>query len=242
MGLKVYNGSSWSSQASAFKLYNGAAWTDITRGYVFDGSSWRQFWPEAPANIVSPTVSTNIGFSAGSTLTSTTGVWTNNPTSYSYQWQRGPTDNSSFSNISGATSSSYTLGTSDIGYTVRVVVTATNARGSTSVNVWYLQGTPVTPAPLTGLSASKTGSGSFFASWNSALGAGANGATTAYRVYHQYGGSVVTIGTNSTSISVSGITSPNRQVSVYPLYRSPSFGSVDLEGNGQSVTILNIYP
>lgn len=242
MGLKVYNGSSWSSQASAFKLYNGAAWTDITRGYVFDGSSWRQFWPEAPANIVSPTVSTNIGFSAGSTLTSTTGVWTNNPTSYSYQWQRGPTDNSNFSNISGANSSSYTLGTSDIGYSVRVVVTATNARGSTSVNVWYIQGSPVTPAQLTGLSASKTGSGSFFASWNSALGAGAGGATTAYRVRHEYGSNAVTIGTNSTSISVSGITSPNRQISVTTLYRSPSFGSFDLEGNGQSVTILNIYP
>lgn len=242
MGLKVYNGSSWSSQASAFKLYNGSAWININRGYVFDGTQWRQYWPEAPANIVAPTVTTNSGFGSGSTLTSTTGFWTNNPTSYTYQWQRGPTDNSSYSNISGATSSSYTLTNSDIGYSVRVVVTATNARGSTSVNAWYIQGSPVTPANLTGLSASKTGSGSFFASWNAAAGAGANGATTAYRVTHQYGGSVVTIGTNSTSISVSGITSPNRSISVVPLYRSPSFGGIDLEGNGQNVTIIGIYP
>jgi len=242
MGLYLYNGSSWSSQASAFKLYNGSAWTNITRGYVFDGATWRQFWPEAPANIVAPTVSASSGFQAGSTLSSTTGFWTNNPTSYGYQWQRGPTDNSNFSNISGATSSNYTLTTSDIGYSVRVVVTATNARGSTSVPAWLLQGTSVTPAALTGLSASKTGSGTFFASWNSSLGAGTGGATTAYRVTHSYGSSNIQIGTNSTSITVSGITSPNRQVSVAPLYRSPSFGGMDLEANGQSVTIIGIYP
>lgn len=243
MGLKVYNGSSWSSQASAFKLYNGSAWVNINRGYVFDGSQWRQYWPEAPANIVSPTVTSTTGNNAGSIFSTTTGVWTNNPTSYTYQWQRGPTDNSSYSNIAGATSSSYTITTSDIGYSVRVVVTATNARGSTSVAAWLVQGSPISPAPITGLTASKTGSGSFFASWNSSLGAGANGATTLYRVTHEYGGNVVQIGTNSTSISVSGITSPNRQVSVAALFRWPGLLFLgDLEGSGQSVTIMNIYP
>jgi hypothetical protein len=65
----------------------------------------------------------------GQTLTATTGSWMNSPTSYSYVWQHC---SSSCSTIAGATQSSYTLQASDVGDTVDVVVTATNANGSGS--------------------------------------------------------------------------------------------------------------
>ncbi len=65
------------------------------------------------------------------TLSTTRGVWTNRPTSYAYQWQDCDGSGGNCANISGATSSSYTLAASDVGHTIRVVVTASNRAGST---------------------------------------------------------------------------------------------------------------
>ena len=80
-----------------------------------------------PANTAVPTISGTV--SIGQVLTSTTGTWTGVPTpTYTYQWQRGTT------NISGATSSTYTIQLGDGGYTLRCVVTATNVVGSVSAN------------------------------------------------------------------------------------------------------------
>jgi hypothetical protein len=67
----------------------------------------------------------------GEVLTTTNGTWTNNPTSYTYQWQHcssGP----GCSNISGATASSYTIVSGDAGDTIVVIVTAYNAGGQAS--------------------------------------------------------------------------------------------------------------
>jgi hypothetical protein len=67
----------------------------------------------------------------GQTLTASQGTWTNSPTSYAYQWQHC-TASLSCSNISGATGSSYTLQSSDVGDLVDVVVKASNFGGSAS--------------------------------------------------------------------------------------------------------------
>ena len=64
----------------------------------------------------------------GHTASVTTGSWTNSPTSYLYQWYQADTGTA----ISGATSSTYTFGTADIGHTITVSVTAINAAGSSS--------------------------------------------------------------------------------------------------------------
>ena len=77
------------------------------------------------------------------TLTTTNGSWTNSPTSYSYQWQDCTT--SGCTAISGATGSSYTLTSSDVGDKLDVVVTATNAGGSASAT--SAQTTSVVPTP-----------------------------------------------------------------------------------------------
>lgn len=67
----------------------------------------------------------------GQVLTSDQGSWTGNPTSYAYQWQHCDADNLlSCSNVAGATASTYTLRVFDLGYRLRVLVTAKNAKGS----------------------------------------------------------------------------------------------------------------
>ena len=77
-----------------------------------------------PVNTAAPVISGSL--TVGSTLSCTQGTWSNSPTSYAYQWQRGGT------NISGATSSTYVTVTADGGTSVGCLVTATNASGSAS--------------------------------------------------------------------------------------------------------------
>ncbi len=88
--------------------------------------------PPAPVNTALPTL---WGWPwEGQTKSATTGTWSGSPTSYAYQWQDCNTSGEGCSNISGATSSSYTLTAGDVGHTVRVVVTASNAGGSTQAS------------------------------------------------------------------------------------------------------------
>lgn len=204
MGLKVFNGSSWSSQASNFSLYNGSSWTQVQRGYVYDGTQWRQFWPEAPANIAAPTISGITSYlGVGQTATCSTGTWTNSGT-ITYQWQRAFwSSSSSWSNISGATSSSYFAGASQTSYDLRCAVTNTNARGATTV---FTSNTGVIPAAiLTGLTGSKQGQNKALLSWNPSLGAGA------YLIQYQYVGIIplTNVYTTSTSYFIDASMYPN---------------------------------
>jgi hypothetical protein len=70
----------------------------------------------------------------GKTLTAGNGVWTNTPTSFTYQWQRCNADGSSCVNIATATKKTYLLAAADVDHTIRVVVTATNADGHNTAN------------------------------------------------------------------------------------------------------------
>ena len=83
-----------------------------------------------PSNTGVPVVSGTA--QQGSTLSTSNGSWTGSPTSYAYQWQRCDSTGSNCSTISGATSGSYNLTSSDVGHTLRSAVTATNPGGSTS--------------------------------------------------------------------------------------------------------------
>ena len=67
------------------------------------------------------------------------GTWTNSPTAYTRQWRRGNPSSgggepTSYSNISGATSSTYTTTSSDDGKYIICRITATNAVGSNTVS------------------------------------------------------------------------------------------------------------
>ncbi len=77
----------------------------------------------------------------GQVLTTTTGIWTQYPTSYAYQWQRDEVA------IVGATASTYTLTSADVGHLINVTVTATNTVG-TSFPVEARQLGPIA-SPLT---------------------------------------------------------------------------------------------
>src|SRR6202043_2775373 len=77
-----------------------------------------------PTNSSAPTISGTA--QVGQTLTATTGVWTHNPTSFTYQWNRAGTA------ISGATASTYVPVSADVGNTLTISVTATNSLGSST--------------------------------------------------------------------------------------------------------------
>lgn len=77
----------------------------------------------APVNSVAPAIS---GVAqVGEVLTAYPGVWSGAP-SFAYQWKNEGT------NLSGATSQTYTLQASDAADTITVTVTATNSEGSAS--------------------------------------------------------------------------------------------------------------
>jgi len=82
-----------------------------------------------PVNTSPPTIEGRLF--AGQTIRAGNGGWINNPTRFSYQWLRCDEKGAGCGRISGATSGSYTLTSSDVGHTMIVLVTASNSAGST---------------------------------------------------------------------------------------------------------------
>jgi subtilisin family serine protease len=84
----------------------------------------------APANTALPTISGTA--QTGQTLSSSTGSWTESPTSYAYQWQRCDTTGAKCAAIEAATTSTYAISQADVGSTLRVAVTASNSSGASA--------------------------------------------------------------------------------------------------------------
>jgi hypothetical protein len=103
------------------------------------GTSSRDSLPSAvikpaPANAPVNTARPAISGSAfeGNPLTASNGTWNGATATYTYQWQRCDTAGAGCHSISDATSQTYTPTALDVGNTLRVVVTASNAFGSGS--------------------------------------------------------------------------------------------------------------
>ena len=111
--------------------------------------------PAAPTNTTAPQVSGTA--TQGNTLTTTNGSWTGSPTKFTYAWQDCNASGASCAGISGATASSYTLQASDVGDTVRSVVTATNSGGSASASSSAVG--PIASSGTSGGGGTTTGSG-----------------------------------------------------------------------------------
>jgi hypothetical protein len=79
-----------------------------------------------PVNTVAPSISGTT--QQGSTLTASNGTWSNGPTGFTYAWERCASGTCSA--ISGATASTYALTSADVGDTIKVAVTASNAGGA----------------------------------------------------------------------------------------------------------------
>jgi RHS repeat-associated protein len=85
----------------------------------------------APVNDSPPTISG--AARDGQTLTADKGTWRARPAaSFAYQWRRCDTVGANCADIAGATGSTYGQTSSDVGKTIRVVVTGSNTHGSSS--------------------------------------------------------------------------------------------------------------
>ena len=101
-----------------------------------DGSAAAQ--SDATSTVASATVPRNTDRpiisgtpEVGEVLTSDDGSWTGSPTSFAYQWQHCEADNiASCLDIPGAAGKTYATRAADIGYRLRIQVTAKNANGS----------------------------------------------------------------------------------------------------------------
>ena len=124
---------------------SGVLWTDWTAKDSFpafkrvigevdaravDCSKLKGGPPGKPANETLPTISGSAA--EGATLWVDQGRWRGwEPPAYDYRWQRCDASGAACSEIAGATASTYVLGASDVGRTIRVVVAARNSAGTT---------------------------------------------------------------------------------------------------------------
>jgi GH25 family lysozyme M1 (1,4-beta-N-acetylmuramidase) len=86
----------------------------------------------APAATSPPTIQGTP--QAGQTLSALVGTWNGSPTAFAFQWRRCTAGDSTCAVIPGASATNYTVTPGDIGATLSLVVTATGAGGSRSVN------------------------------------------------------------------------------------------------------------
>jgi hypothetical protein len=83
---------------------------------------------QVPAMLTPPSISGTPR--PGAVLKASSGTWSGNPTSYVYRWQRCNAAGRACRSIAGAKAPSYLLTSSDVGATLRVVVTARNPAGN----------------------------------------------------------------------------------------------------------------
>ena len=148
---------SWTEVKSVFHKRNGA-WTEVLNVFRKTSGSWVKVFSASkiPGNTVAPTI-TGSGYLFGTLTNTNLGTWTNTPTSYARQWRRGNPSSgggepTSYSNISGATSSTYVTTSSDNGKYVVCQVTATNAVGNNlavSNSIYISKYAPVSLLPYT---------------------------------------------------------------------------------------------
>ncbi|HEX4187041.1 MAG TPA: S8 family serine peptidase [Solirubrobacteraceae bacterium] len=86
--------------------------------------------PSRPVNTAPPAIAGTA--KTGQTLTAAPGSWTEGPTSYAYQWQRCDASGSKCAPVEGETAATYSLSQADVGSTLRVDVTASNAAGASA--------------------------------------------------------------------------------------------------------------
>jgi hypothetical protein len=157
-----------------------------------------------PVNTVAPVVSGTA--TLGQTLSTTNGTWTGTATiTYTYQWQRG--GGSSYTNITSATNSTYTLVQADVSLRVRCVVTGTNGVGNSSANSNATSDvSPNVPGAPTGVAATVTSTTSVLVAYTAPSSNGGS-TITSYTATSSPGGITGTVSqSGSGTIAVTGLT------------------------------------
>ena len=122
-----YKAVTYSSSSNPVANYAGGTSQNVSFSlYVTLGSA-----ASAPTNTTLPAISGGASATQGVQLTADNGVWDGSPTGYTQKWQQCNSGGTGCVDISGATGPTYTPLAGDVGKTLRVVVTATNASGST---------------------------------------------------------------------------------------------------------------
>ena len=127
-GWRYSSGNTFTGDIDEVSVFKGALTSDqVTAHYaaVTGGGAG-----SAPVNTALPVVSGS--FTPGQTVSTTNGTWQNGVSSYAYQWRRCDSAGANCADISGATAQTYAVQAADMTFTLRAVVTATNASGSTS--------------------------------------------------------------------------------------------------------------
>ncbi len=108
-----------------------------------------------PPNTAPPTITGSTV--VGEALTANPGTWTGSGITFAYLWSRCDASGAACTDITTATQSTYNLVTADVGKTLRVKVTGTNASGSNAVT--SAQSAIVTTAPAPPATGCPTGTG-----------------------------------------------------------------------------------
>jgi hypothetical protein len=118
--------------AASCLLVGGLALSQSTRTGSTSGLTFRDIaYTSRPVNVTKPKI-TGVA-KKGKTLKASHGTWKNNPTSYTYHWERCNHSGGSCTRIHGSTgnAASHTLKltAADVGHTIRVKVIASNSAG-----------------------------------------------------------------------------------------------------------------
>ncbi len=100
----------------------------LQQEYSNDGSVCGLHYVGIPANTVRPALTGVVAL--GQSLSASQGSWTQEPTTYAYQWLRCTVKGTGCAKISGATAASHTVVAADAGHTLEAQVAATNSRGT----------------------------------------------------------------------------------------------------------------
>jgi hypothetical protein len=247
-----------STDGSTWAAISGATGSSYTLGVADEGATIdvvvtaSDAYGQVPATSAAvgpvhsnPPVNTTAPLLAGTTqrtytLTATQGSWNGPGNSYYYQWQRSP-DGVTWTNIAGATASTYALAVGDEGDDVHVLVTASNLDGvyTQASNATTQIIAPFPPANVTPPTISGTAQRSSILS--ATLGAWTGpGNVYSYQWQRDWGEGYVAISGATSSAYTLGVADEGSTVRVLVTAANPD--ATIVEASQPTTTVLSAIP